>query len=339
LTQNPYPDNFYYNNLDLMAERWDVTENSDHEFTYVLPYSFLDDGGVYRCRDIEYNLNVVSAELNCGVAPERIIQSSFRPVCKMASSGPDVAEKPFLMWILGSPSNILRILPSVVLNERCTVVQLMEENSSMLHGYNVTCLMEGLPEHVVAPSCVLGPLDVAFEVKMDSLVESQDGSYQWQCFDLLLTGNPAPVPNLVKFTISPGAVSFVHTGRGSMRLFWSVPYIQTEVGPDSSSVIVRVCTDLGMLPCTEVVEFVYEGRLLTTLTFVPTSKSVCPVPTGSSCLGGAAVVFVLLCFVVIVCIVREDVKMMSLPTTATRVPREMFSKLKGEEGNFSESFV
>jgi hypothetical protein len=160
---SPRPD------MGATSDRWDVTENADEEFLYELPHASLEDGGVYRCKGIEevlHNLTVVSAELDCGVAPKSINQTGFSPVCRMVSSGPDVPEKPVLKWFLGSPSNILRNLSSVVLNERSTEVQLVEENASMMHGHTVTCFMEGIAGNVVKPSCVLGPLEVAFEVKV-----------------------------------------------------------------------------------------------------------------------------------------------------------------------------
>lgn len=178
--------------------KWKVQKDDDSVFHYRLSSASLMDGGHYRCENVNllhHPLNVISTNVECGVLPSTgaLDPRAFRPVCSVEKSGPQTDDsEPALKWVVGTHDEIEKELPSNTTTEGQQLT-LSEEH----HGKVVSCVLDtAVPAHLETPNCLLGPLNITFDVKVELLDELHTQSCG--AYELLLTGNPLPLAPLVE---------------------------------------------------------------------------------------------------------------------------------------------
>jgi len=191
--------------------KWIVDQDVAGVFHYRLKTATLADGGEYRCKNVNmrlHGLSVISGDVDCGSADAALDQpiervEDFKPRCRIQTTGPKTEDAPTLQWVVGSHDDIEKNLTSEAL------LDLQGLLGSDLHGKTISCFLAGeIPSHLTRPSCVLGPLNVAFDVKVKEVNSEVDNG----CSDvqIILHGNPVPLMPLV--TIGASVEGAVESG-------------------------------------------------------------------------------------------------------------------------------
>ena len=157
-------------------DRWFVKKDDASVFHYRLLNATLDDGGHYRCNsvsEVHHPLRVVSTRLECGELPlDAFVDSTFRPVCRVATSGPESGhaestKTPLLKWVVGDEAEGKNLTTTHsasagVSSEATLTADLTHE----FHGKDLSCILDMPTMEGNSPKCTLGPLNISFPVKV-----------------------------------------------------------------------------------------------------------------------------------------------------------------------------
>jgi len=289
---------------DTNLSKWKVNVDEKSVFHYRLLNADLEDGGHYRCENVNTNhhpLNVFSPILDCdggrgrGDSAANIFVDdvqSFRPVCRVQTSGPlsleeeeeeDAVSSPALKWVLGGEE---RVESKTRSNSSHVEAVLTKQLSEEHHGKVISCVLDAgiSSEKEDRPNCVLGPLNISFDVRVKSSRDNHRDNCHY--YDLILTGNPSPILQFVTIEDSTGAVQSgisyadatdnadaADAGKTPERRgIAAEPEVSPQQQPTSDgdvAVHLRACD----LESSVIAAVLYEGVEVTTLTFTTSGSA------------------------------------------------------------------
>ena len=156
-------------------DRWFVKKDDASVFHYRLLNATLDDGGHYRCNsvsEVHHPLRVVSTRLECGELPlDAFVDSTFRPVCRVATSGPDSGhaestKTPLLKWVVGDEAEGKNMTTHSASADGSSEATLTADLTHEFHGKDLSCILDMPTMEGNSPKCTLGPLNISFPVKV-----------------------------------------------------------------------------------------------------------------------------------------------------------------------------